>query len=96
MTDVLQSFLDILTPRARGHLQGSAKLVIDGVGSVMLDDTGAREGDEAADVTLKASEQVFRDIFDGKQNMVMAFMTGKLKVDGSEMRALKVGGLLTA
>ena len=65
-------------------------------GSVMLSDQGAIQGDDVADVTLKASEQVFRDILAGTQNPAMAFMSGKLKVDGSNMRALKVSEILTS
>ena len=35
-------------------------------------------------------------ILDGSQNPAMAFMTGKLKVEGSSMRALKVSDILTS
>lgn len=62
----------------------------------MLNDTGARIGDEYADVTLIASEDVFKAILDGSQNPAMAFMTGKLKVIGSSTRALKVSEILTS
>ena len=62
----------------------------------MLDDAGARVGDDDADVTLIASEQVFRNILSGEQNPAMAFMTGKLKVVGSSTRALKVSDILTS
>ena len=53
-------------------------------------------GDDEADVTLIAPEAVFRAILDGSQNAAMAFMSGKLKVDGSNMRAIKVSEILTA
>jgi putative sterol carrier protein len=95
MSEIMQEFLAALQPRVTGVLKGSAKLVITGEGSVMMDETGARAGDGAADVTLKISEQVFRAIMDGSQNPVMAVMSGKLKVDGSATRALKIGQILT-
>ena len=95
MTAVMDEFLAALQPRVAGVLKGSAKLVITGFGSVMLDETGAREGDGEADVTLSASEAVFRAIMEGSQNPVMAVMSGKLKVDGSATRALKIGQILT-
>ena len=96
MSKIIEEFIAHLGPRVSGTLQGTAKLVIKDKGSVMLADQGAVEGGDDADVTLKASEQVFRNILDGSQNPAMAFMSGKLKVDGSNMRALKVSEILTA
>lgn len=97
MSAILDEFIAFLGPRVTGQLQGTAKLAITGEGAVMLDADGARaaETDEAADVTLAASEQVFRAILSGDQNPATAYMTGKLKVDGSLQRALKVSAILT-
>jgi putative sterol carrier protein len=98
MSAILDEFIAFLGPRVAGQLQGTAKLVIVDEGTVYLDTDGARSGteDEAADVTLAASEQVFRNILSGDQNPAMAYMSGKLKVDGSLQRALKVSAILTA
>jgi putative sterol carrier protein len=96
MSVIVQEFIENLSPKVTGTLQGTAKLVITDEGSIMLDDTGARIGDDTADVTLIASEEVFRNILSGDQNPAMAFMTGKLKVEGSSTRALKVSEILTA
>lgn len=97
MSAILDEFIAFLGPRVTGHLQGSAKLVITGEGVVLLDANGAHPGTEAdeADVTLAASDQVFRNILSGDQNPATAYMTGKLKVDGSLQRALKVSAILT-
>jgi putative sterol carrier protein len=95
MSDVVQAYIENLSPKVRGILKGSAKLVITDQGSVMLDETGARAGEEEADVTLLASDAVFRDILSGDQNPVTAFMSRKLKVEGSVQRALKVSAILT-
>ena len=95
MSAIIEEFVSFLDPRAKADLRGTAKLVISDEGAVMLDETGARAGDEEADVTLTASEDVFRNILSGDQNPVMAFMSGKLKVDGSTQRALKVSAILT-
>lgn len=96
MSAIIQEFIENLSPKVAGTLQGTAKLVITDEGSLMLDDAGARVGDDDADVTLIASEQVFRNILSGEQNPAMAFMTGKLKVVGSSTRALKVSDILTS
>lgn len=95
MSNILQNFIEILDPRACGVLRGTAKLILEGEGTVMMDADGARLGDGEADVTLKASETVFRAIMEGSQNPVMAYMSGKLKLDGSPQRALKVSAILT-
>ena len=95
MSTLMTEFLTALQPKVTGVLKGTAKLVITGEGTVMMDETGAREGDDPADVVLKASENVFRSIMDGSQNPVMAVMSGKLKVEGSATRALKIGQILT-
>jgi putative sterol carrier protein len=98
MSAILDEFIAFLGPRVTGQLQGTAKLTITDEGTLMLDSAGARQADkdEAADVTLAASEQVFRAILSGDQNPAMAYMSGKLKVDGSLQRALKVSAILTA
>jgi putative sterol carrier protein len=95
MNAVVAEFIENLSPKVKNTLQGTAKLVIKDQGCVMLENTGAHAGDEDADVTLIASEALFRAILDGSQNPAMAFMSGKLKVDGSSMRALKVSDILT-
>ena len=72
-----------------------AKFVIPGEGAIMLDHAGVRAGDDEADVTLTAEADVFRAILDGAVNPTMAFMTGKLTVDGSMGTAMKLGALLS-
>jgi putative sterol carrier protein len=39
-------------------------------------------GTASADATIRTSAEVFERIVSGKQNAVMAYMTGKVKVDG--------------
>ena len=96
MSDVLEAFVATLQPRSAGIIKGTARLDIADQGSVYLDETGASISDAQADVVLIATEQVFRNILSGDQNPVTAYMSGKLKVDGNAMRALKVSELLTA
>ena len=98
MSNIVKEFVENLQGKAAGHIQGTARIDIDDEGCVMLDESGARASNETeeADVILSAAEQVFRDIISGDQNAIMAFMTGKLRVDGSNTRALKVAEILTA
>ena len=96
MTTHLDALTALLHEKAKGAIKGTAKLVITDQGSVILSEDGAVQSDADADVTLKASEAVFRAILNGDQNPITAVMTGKLKVDGNQMRALKVSEILTA
>ena len=96
MSDIVTEFATELDAKVKGILKGTAKLVIPDEGSIMLTDQGAAAGDQEADVTMIASIKVFKDIFTGKTNPAMAFATGKLKVDGNPMRALKVSEILVA
>ncbi|MEP3345620.1 MAG: SCP2 sterol-binding domain-containing protein [Litoreibacter sp.] len=96
MTSQLDDLTTILHGKAMGAIKGTAKLVVKDLGSIILSEEGAIQSDEDADVTLIANEALFRAILDGAQNPITAVMTGKLKVDGNQMRALKVSEVLTA
>ncbi|MCW1919859.1 SCP2 sterol-binding domain-containing protein [Rhodobacter sp. KR11] len=71
-----------------------AKFVFIGEGTLMLDENGPRAGDEPADVTLTAASEVFEGLLSGNTSATVAFMTGKLKVDGSMGLAMKLGAAL--
>ncbi|MGB8812852.1 MAG: SCP2 sterol-binding domain-containing protein [Paracoccaceae bacterium] len=73
---------------------GIAKFVILDEGSIMIDADGVRAADEEAEVTMTATAEVFAAILDGSMNPTMAFMTGKLSVDGSMGMAMKLGSVL--
>ena len=72
-----------------------AKFVITGEGAIMIDEDGVRAGDEDAEVTLTASRETFEGILNGDVNPTMAYMTGKLKIDGSLPAAMKLGAALS-
>lgn len=95
MSRMIDLYIETLDRKAKGAIRGTAKLVIADVGNVLLDENGAREGNEAADVVLIASHDVFTNILSGDQNPITAFMSGKLKVEGNTKRALKVSSILT-
>lgn len=94
MSEMIEAAVKALSAKLSGGYDGVAKFVIPGEGAIMLDGQGVRAGDEEADVTLTAEADVFRAILDGDMNPTMAFMTGKLKVDGSIGQAMKLGAVL--
>ena len=95
MSEVIYAAVAVLSAKMKGGFDGVAKFVIPGEGAIMMDADGVRAGDEPADVTLTAETDVFRAILDGDMNPTMAFMSGKLSVDGSMGLAMKLGSVLS-
>lgn len=95
MSQVIDAAVTALTAKLNGGFDGVAKFVIPGEGAIMMDASGVRAGDEEADVTLTASTETFQAILAGDMNPTMAFMTGKLSVDGSMGLAMKLGSVLS-
>ncbi|WP_199257969.1 SCP2 sterol-binding domain-containing protein [Paracoccus binzhouensis] len=94
MSKVIEGAVAALDEKAKGF-DGTAKFVIEGEGSVYIDANGARAADDEAEVTLTASRETFEGLLSGDVNPTTAFMTGKLKVDGSMGTAMKLGALLS-
>ena len=96
MSDVVTEAVTALNAKMGADgFDGSAKFVIEGEGSIIIDQSGARAGDEDTDVTLTADTETFRAILDGEQNPTAAFMTGKLAVDGDMGQAMKLSSVLS-
>ena len=95
MSDVITEAVAALNAKMGDDgFDGTAKFDIEGEGSIIIDENGARAGDDDADVTLSASAETFKEILDGEQNPTSAFMTGKLSVDGDMGLAMKLAGVL--
>ncbi|WP_224824417.1 SCP2 sterol-binding domain-containing protein [Cognatishimia sp. MH4019] len=94
MSDVVNQAVDALNAKMDGGFDGTAKFVIADEGSIIIDENGARAGDDDADVTLTADTETFKAILDGEQNPTAAFMTGKLSVDGDMGAAMKLASVL--
>ncbi|MDF3608512.1 SCP2 sterol-binding domain-containing protein [Paracoccus sp. DMF-8] len=75
--------------------RSSAKFVIKDEGSIVIDSNGVRAGDDETEVTLTADRETFEGLLDGSVNPTMAFMTGKLTVDGSMGVVMKLGAMLS-
>jgi putative sterol carrier protein len=94
MSEMIDAAVKALSAKLSGGFDGVAKFVITGEGAIMLDASGVRAGDDEADVTLTADADVFRSILEGDMNPTMAFMTGKLSVDGNMGLAMQLGAVL--
>ena len=95
MSDTVNAAVKALNEKMGGNgFDGSAKFDIEGEGTVMMDENGARAADEEADVTLTADADTFKEILAGELNPTSAFMTGKLSVDGDMGKAMQLGSVL--
>lgn len=96
MSDVIEAAVAAMAAKLRGGFDGRAIFVIEGEGAILLDAAGVRaaEAEEDADVTLTASVDTFRGILEGRINPTMAFMTGRMRVQGSIASAMKIGSVL--
>ncbi|UWR32440.1 SCP2 sterol-binding domain-containing protein [Sulfitobacter sp. W027] len=95
MSDIVNEAVVVLNEKLAGSdFDGTAKFDIEGEGTVMMDENGARAADEEADVTLSADTETFQSILEGDTNPTSAFMTGKLKIDGDMGMAMKLAAVL--
>ena len=95
MSDIVNEAVVVLNKKlADSDFDGTAKFDIEGEGTVMMDENGARAADEEADVTLSADAETFQSILEGDTNPTSAFMTGKLKIDGDMGMAMKLAAVL--
>ena len=96
MSEVIDQAVSTLNAKLGADgFDGSAKFVIEGEGAVMLDQSGARAGDEEAEVTMTADTETFRDILEGNLNPTSAFMSGRLKIDGDMGAAKRLAPVLS-
>lgn len=93
MSKVIDGAIEALS-RKLASFDDTAKFVIADEGAIMVGPDGVRAGDEDADVTMTADRDTFEGILNGEVNPTMAYMTGRLKIDGSLGIAMKLASAL--
>jgi putative sterol carrier protein len=93
MSDIITAAVEALNEKISGF-DKVAKFDIEDEGAIIIDENGARAGDDDADVTLIADVDTFRGILEGTQNPTTAFMSGKLKIDGDMGAAMQLASAL--
>lgn len=94
MSEMIDDAVAALKTMLPDGFDGLAKFVIPGEGTIMLDPSGPRAADGEADVTMTAAAEVFKGIISGDTSPTVAFMTGKLTVDGNVGLAMKLAAAL--
>ena len=97
----LESLTEALGKRAaqNAKLGYKVKFVLDDGGVIFWDGTGDQPSlsntDGEADTTMRLSEENMQKLIDGQLDPTMAYMTGKLKVEGKLGVALKINAMLS-
>lgn len=94
MSETIAAAVAALKKKLPDGFDGVAKFVISGEGTILMDASGARAEDGEAEVSLIASAETFRGILSGEVNPTVAFMTGKLQVEGDMGAAIRLGSML--
>jgi len=102
MTDIedLMAAMEARAPHLRGLGYRVRFDVTDAGGSILLDGTGGRaelsvaDEEAEADSVLRLSSADLAALIAGKLSPMLAFATGRLKVEGSKGVAMKLASLL--
>ncbi len=95
MSDVVEAAVKALTKKLNGAvLDGAARMVIEDEGSIRIDETGVSTDEGEADCVLTADAETFRGMLEGEVNPTVAFMSGRLRIEGDMALAMKLGSLL--
>ncbi|MBK5925930.1 SCP2 sterol-binding domain-containing protein [Rhodobaculum claviforme] len=90
MGEIMEQAVAAMRAKFGDGVDGSAKFVIGDLGAVIVDQSGVHAGDGPAQVTLSAEAETFRAILEGDLSPTIAFMSGRLSVEGDMGLALKL------
>ena len=94
MSSIIEQAVTALSDKLGGaSFDGSAKFTIEDEGSLIIDSSGVRAGDDETEVTLIAAADVFQDILAGDLDPTSAFMSGKLRVEGDMGTAMRLSSI---
>jgi putative sterol carrier protein len=97
MSEVIAAVMSAMSERLPQGFDRVACVAIPGEGALLLTSAGVRIADpetDRPDVTLTASADTFQAIHEGRLNPMAAYMSGKLKIDGSIGAAMKLASAL--
>ena len=95
MSEALEAAATALREKFAGaDFEGSVKFDVEDEGVIHLVDGVLSMEDGEADVTISASIDTFREIFDGELSPTAAYMTGRMRFDGDMSTAMKLSQIL--
>lgn len=78
---------------ANGGLDKSVKFDFGDEGCIVIDGTNVSQDDIEADCTIKVDKEDFAALATGQLDPMMAFMSGKLKIEGDMSVAMSLQSL---
>lgn len=91
----LQEIADKISAKASGgSFSRSVKLDLGSDGVIVVDGSSVSTTDADADCTIKLSKDNLEDLMSGDLNPTMAYMSGKLKVEGDLTVAMQLSQIL--
>ena len=95
MSEALQTAAAALREKfTDADFTGSVKFDIEDEGVILVNDGELSMEDGETDVTISASLDTFREIFDGELSPTAAYMTGRMRIDGDMGLAMKLSQVL--
>ena len=93
--EIQNAILSLKERMSNQEIDGSIKFEIEDIGSIVITDGEVKESEEDTDCVLSGNLETFMDIFNGEISSTTAFMSGKLKIDGSMGTAMKYNSILS-
>jgi len=95
MSDALEKAAASLRERIAGAgFDGTARFEIEDEGVIRIAGGAVSTEDGEADVTIAASLDTFREIFEGELSPTAAYMTGRMRIEGDMGAAMKLSQAL--
>ena len=95
MSEALESAAAALREKiGSGEIDETVKFEIEDEGAILIANGEVTTGDGDADVTIRASLDTFREIFDGDLSPTAAYMSGRMAIEGDMGVAMKLSQIL--
>ncbi len=96
MSDLMGKALEAVKKKLENEdIGATVKFQIDGEGSIMVDSNGIRIEDGEAECTLIADFDTVSELMAGELSPTGAFMSGRLKVEGSMSVAMQLSSIFS-
>ena len=94
MNDPIRTAVQLLSQKFSGGFPHVVRFEIEDAGTIIMDDSGIREGSGEADCALTASAKTFKALVAGELDPTAAYLSGELKVEGDLTVAVQLGNRL--
>ena len=96
MDNFINEAIKSIEEKLKGNdVDGSIKFNIEDSGSIVINNGKVYESEEETDCTLISDAETFQGMFEGNIEPTSAFMSGKLKIEGSMGTAMKFNSIFT-